>query len=66
MDDDLDSDPMETPDKSSEFWIDSPDHLGNRGNEQSIYAYSSELNRFLAQQLSKLMINALGDAANCR
>ena len=49
MDDDLDSDPMETPDKSSEFRIDSPDHLGNRGNEQSIYAHPGELNRFLAQ-----------------
>ena len=33
MDDDLDADPMELPDKSSEFRIDSPDHLGNRGNE---------------------------------
>ena len=66
MDDDLDSDPMEMPDKSSEFRIDAPDLLRNRGNEQSIYAYSSELNRFLAQQLSKLMINALGDTANCR
>ena len=30
---DLDADPMEMPDKSSEFRIDSPDHLGNRGNE---------------------------------
>ena len=66
MDDDLDADPMELPDKSSEFRIDTPDHLGNRGNEQSIYAYASELNRFLAQQPSNLMVNALGDTANCR
>ena len=66
MDDDLDTNPMEMPDKSSEFRIDSPDHLGNRGNEYRFYAYSSELNRFLAQQLSNFMINALGDTANCR
>lgn len=33
MDDDLDADPMEMLHKSSQFWINAPDHLWNRGNK---------------------------------
>ncbi len=65
MDDDL-TDAMAMLLQGSQFWINAPDHLWNREISRASTPHPGELNRFFAQQLSEFMINAAGDAANCR
>ena len=66
MDDDLDTDPVKTLDQRNKFWIDAPDHLGDRRKQESINADSSKADCFFAELASKIMVNATGNAANRR
>ena len=66
MDDDLDTDPVKTLDQRNKFWIDAPNHLGDRRKHEGINAHASKADCLFAELLSKIMVNAPGNAANDR
>ena len=66
MDDDLDTDPVKTLDQRNKFWIDAPDHLGNRRKQEGINAPLSKADCLFAELLRKIVVNTTGNAANGR